>query len=66
MARKVTIEVDLDELPTMIRQSAQTCLAAHGIQFMERGRLLSAEETAARMRELGNNVAQLVACLSDE
>lgn len=66
MARMITLQVDLDTLPTVIMKSASTCFAAHRIRFTENGRVLTPDEWEARMRELGNNVAHVLAMMADE
>jgi len=58
---RITVNVDLDELSKMISRCVRTCLDAHRIQFVVDGRLLLAEETTERLREVGNNVAALFA-----
>jgi hypothetical protein len=66
VSRKVTIEVDLDELPTMISEGVQQCLGVHRVQLTVDGRVLSPEEVRTRWREVGNNVAQTLALYESE
>lgn len=61
MARPIRVELDLDTLPAMILESAQTCFTAQRIQLAINGRILSPEETAKYMREMSNNTAGVIA-----
>lgn len=61
MPRVITIQIDLDELPAMIQESAQTCFAAHRIQLAIDGCVLPFEDVARYMREMGNNTAGVLA-----
>jgi hypothetical protein len=61
MSRPIRVQLDLDTLPTIIRESVQQCFAVHRVQLAIDGRVLSPEETARYMREMGNNTAGVIA-----
>ena len=66
MARKVLIEIDLDELSSMISESVQQCLAVHRLQLAVDGRVLTPDEAVMHWREVGNNVAGILALQEPE
>lgn len=65
MARRLVILVDLDELPKLILESAQTCFGAHRVQLYIDGKPLTIADTATRMHEMSNNVAAAIAATGE-
>jgi hypothetical protein len=54
MSRRITITIDMDDLPGLVEQSARTCLKAHDISLPDE-----------YFREIGNNVAAGIVSVGD-
>lgn len=54
MSRRITITVDIDDLPKLVIDSASTCLRAHGIELSDK-----------YFKEMGNNVAAGIVSVGD-
>lgn len=55
MPNRVTITVDIDELPKLIETSATTCLRAHGIELSDK-----------YFKEMGRNVAGSIVTVGEQ